>query len=129
MSSVYNEISSSGILRRLTILFPSEFLKEHAEELGVVERGGKLQIPILVWALVFGFVAGESRTLAGVRRCYNATADEPTSSGGFYHRLTPTLAEYLRDPVEAALDEVAVPDAVDGDIDRFRDAMVADVTV
>ena len=43
--------------------------------------------------------------------------------------MTPTLAEYLRDPVEAALDEVAVPDAVDGDIDRFRDAMVADVTV
>jgi len=87
-------------MRRLTTLFPSEFLEEHAEELGVVEREGKLQIPVLVWALVFGFAAGESRTLAGFRRSYNSTADETISPGGFYHRLTPTLAEYLRDLVE-----------------------------
>jgi len=116
-------------MRRLTTLFPSEFLEEHAEELGVVEREGKLQIPVLVWALVFGFAAGESRTLAGFRRSYNSTADETISPGGFYHRLTPTLAEYLRDLVEAALDEVAVPDAVDADIDRFRDVIIADGTV
>jgi len=52
-------------MRRFTTLFPSEFLEEYAEELGVVEREGKLRIPVLVWALVFGFAAGESRTLAG----------------------------------------------------------------
>jgi len=116
-------------MRRLTTLFPSEFLEEHAEELGVVERDRKLQIPAFVWAFVFGFAAGESRTLAGFRRCYNSTADETISPGGFYQRLTPTLAEYFRDLVETALDEVAVPDAVDADIDRFRDVMIADGTV
>ncbi|SMP08564.1 hypothetical protein SAMN06265347_10334 [Halobellus salinus] len=83
-------------MRRLTTLFPSELLEEHAEELGVVEREGKLQIPVLVWALVFGFAAGESRTLAGFRRSYNSTADETISPGGFYHRLTPSLAESQR---------------------------------
>jgi len=41
-------------MRRLTTLFPSEFLEEHAEELGVVERDRKLQIPAFVWAFVFG---------------------------------------------------------------------------
>ena len=116
-------------MRRLTTLFPSEFLEEHAEELGVVERDGKLQIPVLVWAFVFGFAAGESRTLAGFRRSYNSTADETISPGGFYQRLTPSLAEYLRDFVETALDEVAVPNVVDTDIDRFRDVMIADGTV
>jgi putative transposase len=116
-------------MRRLTTLFPSEFLEEHAEELGVVEREGKLQIPVLVWSLVFGFAAGEDRTLASFRRSYNSTADETISPGGFYHRLTPTLATYLRDLVERGLDEVAVPDAVDADIDRFRDVMIADGTV
>jgi putative transposase len=124
-----NEASSSRLLRRLTTLFPSEFLKEHAEELGVVERDRKLQIPAFVWAFVFGFAAGESRTLAGFRRSYNSTADETISPGGFYQRLTPSLAEYLRDLVETALDEVAVPDAVDAEIDRFRDVMIADGTV
>ena len=113
---MHTEASSSRLMRRLTTLFPSEFLEEHAEELGVIEREGKLQIPVLVWALVFGFAAGESRTLAGFRRSYNSTADETISPGGFYHRLTPVLAEYLRD-------------AGDADIDRFRDVMIADGTV
>jgi len=95
----------------------------------VVERNGKLQIPVLIWALVFGFAAGESRTLAGVRRSYNSTADETISPGGFYHRLTPTLAEYFHDLVETVLNKVAVPDAVDADIDRFKDVLIADGTV
>jgi len=88
-------------MRRLTTLFPSEFLEEHAEELGVVERDRKLQIPAFVWAFVFGFAAGESRTLAGFRRSYNSTADETISPSGFYQWLTPTLAEYFPRPRRA----------------------------
>ncbi len=41
-------------MRRLTSLFPSDFLEEHAEKLGVVERNRKLQMPSFVWAFVFG---------------------------------------------------------------------------
>ncbi len=62
-------------------------LEEHAEELGVVERDSKLQVPALVWAFVFGFAAGESRTLAAFRRSYNSTADKTLTAGGFYQRL------------------------------------------
>jgi putative transposase len=47
-------------------------------------------------------------------------AEETISPGGFYQRLTPPLAEYLRDLVETALDEVTDPEAIDADIDRFR---------
>ena len=83
----------------------------------------------MVWALVFGFAAGESRTLAAFRRAYNATADEMLSPGGFYQRLTPLFATYLRDLVEFALDEVAVPHTVSDEFDRFRDVMIADATV
>ena len=58
--------SSSRIMRRLTTLFPSEFLEEHAEELGVVERDRKLQIPAFVWAFVFGFACGEAEHSPGL---------------------------------------------------------------
>jgi putative transposase len=126
---VHTKTSSSRVMLRLTTLFPSDLLEEHAEELGVVERDGKLQMPAFVWSFVFGFAAGESRTLAGFRRSYNSTADKTLSPGGFYQRLTPTLAEYLRDLVEHGLDEVAVPDTVDADLSRFRDVMVADGTI
>ena len=40
-----------------------------------------------------------------------------------------TLVEYLRDLLDRGTDLVAVPDAVDADIDRFRDVMIADGTV
>ena len=123
------EPSLDRIERRLTTLFPSTALKDHAEGLGVVERDSKFQVPAMVWALVFGFATGESRTLAGFRRAYNATADKTLSPGGFYQRLTPLLAAYLRDLVEFALDEVAVPHTVSDEFDRFRDVMVADATV
>jgi len=82
-------------MRRLATLFPSELLEQHVEELGVVECEGKLRIPVLVWALVLCFAAGESRTLAGLRRSYNSTTDEMISPDGFYYRLTPSLTKSL----------------------------------
>ena len=93
----------------------------------MVERDRKVQMPAFVWSFVLGFATGES--LAGFRRSYNSTPDKTLSLGGYYQRLTPTLAEYLCDFVEHGLDEVAVPDTVDGDLSRFRDVMVADGTV
>jgi IS4 transposase len=104
-------------------------LEEHAEKLGVVERDSKLQIPALVWAFVFGFAAGESRTLAAFRRSYNSTADKTLTAGGFYQRLTPLLAEYLCDLVEQRIDEVAVPHTISDEFARFRDIVIADGTI
>jgi len=82
----------------------------------VVERNRKLQIPAFVWAFVFGFAAGEGRTLADFRRCYNSTANKTLSPGGFCQRLTPTLAEYFSDTAGV-------------DVGRFRDVMIADETI
>jgi len=126
---VHNDPSSTRIGSRLTTLFPSTMLEEHAEELGVVERDSKLQIPALVWAFVFGFAAGESRTLAAFRRSYNSTADKTLTAGGFYQRLTPLLAEYLCDLVERRIDEVAVPHTISDEFARFRDIVIADGTI
>ena len=124
-----NNPSSGQIERRLTTLFPSTALEDHAEAVGVIEREGKLQIPPLVWSFAFGFATGESRTLAAFRRSYNSTADKSLSPGGYYQRLTPSLAEYLCDLVEYGLDEVAVPHTVTDEFNRFRDVMIADGTV
>ena len=121
--------SSHRIECRLTTLFPSTTLEDHAEALGVIERDSKLQIPALVWTLMFGFATGESRTLATFRRSYSATADEPLSPGGFYQWLTPLFATCLSDLVERELNEVAVPHTVSDEFDRFRDVMIADATV
>jgi putative transposase len=70
-------------------------LEDHAEDVGVVERNRKLQIPALVWSVVFGFATGESRSVAEFRRSDNSTADETLCPSGFYQELAPELAEYL----------------------------------
>ncbi|GAA0249748.1 hypothetical protein GCM10009000_077510 [Halobacterium noricense] len=78
---------------------------------------------------MFGFAAGENRTLAPFRRAYNATADKPLSPGDFYQWLTPLFVAYLHDLVQRELDEVAVPHTVSDEFDRFRDVTVADATI
>ncbi len=94
---MHTKTSSHDVERRLTNFLPSDALEDHADAVGVVERDRKLQIPPLVWSFAFGFAGGASRTLASFRRSYNSTADKTLSPGGFFQRLTPTLAAYLRD--------------------------------
>ena len=107
---------SRRIEHRLTTLFPSIALEDHAEVVGVVERDSKLQIPALVRTFVF-------------RHSYNSTVEEPFSPGGFYQRLTPLFTAYLRDLVEFALNEVAVLHTVSDKFSRFRDVLIVDATV
>jgi hypothetical protein len=78
---VQDEVSSRRIERRLTTLFPSEML----------ERDQDLQMPPLVWSLVLGFTAGESRSLVDFRRSYNATADNPLRSSVDWRNYRSTL--------------------------------------
>jgi IS4 transposase len=104
-------------------------LEDHVEDVGVVERNRKLQMPALVWSLVFGFATGESRSLADFRRSYNVTADETPCPSGFYQQLTLELAEYLSNLVERGFDDVAVPDTTSQEIDRFQDIISTDGTI
>jgi hypothetical protein len=45
---MHQDASSSRVGSRLTALFPPTMLEEHAEELSVVKRDSRLQIPALV---------------------------------------------------------------------------------
>ena len=58
--------SSTRKMRRLTTLFPSEFLEEYAEELVVVERDRKLQILTFVWGFVFSFARPTISRIGGI---------------------------------------------------------------
>ena len=62
-----DEPSSGRIEQRLTTLFPSTALEDHAEAVGVVERDSKFQVPAMVWALVFGFVGRDWLRPGGLR--------------------------------------------------------------
>ncbi|MFB6295304.1 MAG: IS4 family transposase, partial [Halobacteriales archaeon] len=124
------ELSSDGVTSRLTSLFPSGMIDDLAQECEVVERDRKIDVRMLIWALVMGFaVGGEARSIAGYRRAYNMATGHSVVASSFYDRFTEELADLLRDLLDHAIEEVAVPQTVAPAFDRFRDVVAADATI
>lgn len=101
-----------------------------AREHGVVERERKLDIRMIIWALVLGVGAGgDTRSIAGFRRAYQAATDQSVAPSSFYAWFTPALGDVLDDLLAHAIEEVAVPHTVRPEFERFRDVVVADTTI
>jgi IS4 transposase len=101
-----------------------------AREREVVIRDRKLDVRVLVWTLVVGFaVGGEARSIAGYRRTYNGATSQNLAASSFYDRFSKQLERLLRDLLDHAVEEVAVPHNLAPAFDQFRDVVVADATV
>jgi IS4 transposase len=80
--------------------------------------------------MIVGFaVGGEARSIAAYRRTYNGATGQNLVASSFYDRFTEQLEQLLRDLLDRAVEEVAVPHTVAPAFDRFRDVIVADATV
>lgn len=74
-----------------------------AEKLGVVQRQRKVDIVCLVWTLILGFGTGSKRSIASLRRTYQAISGHLLARSSFHDRLTPALAELMRLLLEQVL--------------------------
>ena len=91
---------------------------------------GKIDVRMLVWTLVVGFaVGGEARSIAGYRRAYEAATDHSVYPSSFYDRFTEELATLLRDLLDHAVEEVAVPHTLTPAFEHFRDVIAVDATI
>ena len=125
-----DELSSEAIRSLLTSLFPSQMVEDLAREREVVVRDRKIDIRMLVWTLVVGFaVGGEARSIAGYRRAYEAATDQTLVPSSFYDRFTEELATLLRDLLDRAVEEVAVPHTLAPAFEQFRDVIAVDATI
>ncbi|WP_318569943.1 IS4 family transposase [Salinigranum marinum] len=124
------KLSPDAITSLLTSLFPSGMIDDLAREREVVVRERKLDVRVLVWTMVVGFaVGGEARSIAAYRRTYNGATGQNLVASSFYDRFTAQLEQLLRDLLDHAVEEVAVPHTIAPAFDRFRDVVVADATV
>jgi putative transposase len=125
-----DELSSEAICSILTSLFPSAMIEALAREHEVVVRDRKIDVRMLVWTLVVGFaVGGEARSIAGYRRAYEAATDQSIFPSSFYDRFTEELATLLRDLLDYAVEEVAVPHTLTPTFEQFRDVIAVDATI
>ncbi|RLM83504.1 IS4 family transposase [Halobellus sp. Atlit-38R] len=124
------ELSPTLIRRRLTSLFPAHLIEGIARERDAVQRHRKIDITMLVWALILGFaVDGETRSIAAFQRVYQTATNQTVSRSSFYDRFTPQLRDLLSDLLAHALEEVAIPHTIAPQLSQFRDVMIADATV
>jgi IS4 transposase len=114
----------------LTSLFPEELIEGIARSRDTVQRNRKINITMLVWALILGFaVDGEDRSIAAFQRTYQVVTDDSVARSSFYDRFTLQLRDLLSDLLTHALEEVAVAHTVAPQLDQFRETLIADATV
>jgi putative transposase len=104
-------------------------VKQRSRFHNVLIRDRKVDPTALVWALVLGFAVGSERTIEALRRTYIRFANHHLCASSFHERLTANFTALLRDLIDAALEEAAVPHTMADHLDRFRDLVVADSTV
>lgn len=114
----------------LSKLFPTEYLREQAENTGLIQRDRKLDPVALFWTLVLGFGIGRDRTIASLRRGYIAATGQFLCRSAFYDRFTGALVAFMRQAAVMALETVyAAAPCLSGALGAFRDVLLIDATV
>jgi len=111
-------------------LFPEEWIRQKAAELGVVERHRKVDPVILFWTLVLGFGVGTQRQLSSLRRAYELNTSSTIAPSSFYDRFTPELVALLKAAVLRGISQAADPSRPLSDhLKDFSDVVAADGTI
>ena len=120
----------NAIEASLCELFPADFLRQQAEETGLIQRDRKVDPVALFWTLVLGFGIGTDRKIADLRRGYIAATGNWLCRSAFYDRFTDALVLFLRQAVLVAIKSIC-PDAplLSGPLCAFRDLILIDATV
>lgn len=120
----------TSIPAELRSLFPTRWLNAAARESGLVVRRRKVAPAALFWTLVLGFAVGHRRSLASLRRFFQASTGVRVVSSSFYDRFTAGTVRFLRRALARAVERLGQPTGrLRGHLERFKDLVVADATV
>jgi putative transposase len=114
----------------LTTLLPRSIIDQLADEAELVQRQRKFHVQAFFWTLVLGFGTGTHRTLAALRRAYQAATGQTIVPSAFYDHFTPALVRFLKAAALRTLLQVAEPiRPLGGKLSSFSDLVVTDSTV
>ena len=86
---------NNPIAESLLEMFPEDFIRTLAKETGFVKRERKIDPVLLFWVLILQFGVNFKRTIHGIKRCYESTAQVEMSISSFHDRFTPEMEEFL----------------------------------
>ncbi|MCL6443935.1 MAG: IS4 family transposase [Alicyclobacillus sp.] len=112
-------------------MFPAEWLRTTASEVGCVQRNRKVDPVVLFWVLVMGFGVGVQRSIASLRRAYESVSGETLVPSSFYDRFNKKLIAFLKRCLVHGIAELANHTSLvlSEKLKGFKDLIVADGTV
>lgn len=120
----------TSIPAELRSLFPTRWLNAAARESRLVSRRRKVVPAHLFWTLVLGFAVGHRRSLASLRRFFQASTGVGIVPSSFCDRFTAGTVRFLRRAFARAANHLGGPSGeLRRHLARFKDLLVADATV
>ncbi len=120
----------TSIRQTLNSLLPAAKIRRLAAETGAVQRRRKVDIAAFVYSLVFGFSAGSTRTIAGLRRTFERATGTRLVASAFYDRFTEPLVRLLERLVAVSLTRLAkARPRMRGSFERFREVLLCDTSL
>jgi putative transposase len=119
------------IEKDLCAIFSSEWLRQKAKETELIKRERKIDPVVLFWALAIGYGVQLQRTLAALKRNYEASSKKNLRDSSWYDRFTPELVAFLKECAIHGMEYLAQePSRLLGDrLSPFRDVLIQDNTI
>jgi len=119
------------IEKALCEMFPTEWLRNAAQETGLIKRERKIVPEVMFWVLTLSFGVRLQRSLASLKRSYEKASDETLSDSSWYYRFTPELVSFLKACVIHAIEHLAKEQnrVLNKRLDKFHDVLIQDSTI
>ena len=112
-------------------MFPPKFLRNLANETGLIKRERKIDPVVMFWVLTLSFGVRLQRTLASLKRQYEQKGKVKMSDSSWYERFTPELVKFLKSCVIHGMEELAKEPRrnLKEKLIKFKDLLIKDNTI
>ena len=119
------------ILARIDKALPAEWLRQTAQEVGLVKRLRSFDPVLLFWMLVLRSGIHLQNSIEALRRAYNTHAEHALAYSSFYERFRPELVKFLHACVLRAIEQLSQLSGrtLSPRLARFKDIMIQDSTI
>ncbi|MFY9525911.1 MAG: IS4 family transposase [Limnochordia bacterium] len=131
MASIPKNIKPHEIENVLNKMFSPEWLRDTATKVGFIQRNRKIDPVTFFWVVVLGFGVGMQRTLASLRRAYEAASAETLVPSSFYDRFSNGLVAFLKECLAHGIAELSrhTSLSLSDKLKGFKDLVVSDGSI
>lgn len=124
----------SPLAQALDEMYPADWIRETANDTGLIERTRKLDVVVFFWTLTLGTGAALLESLSQLKRGYEAQAGHTLSYGSWHPKFNDALVTFFQRCITRGIEHLAqaASDAgrdLNGKLAAFEDLLIQDSTI